>query len=408
MSSVSSSSDCEEDNNTTLGVILTLFGSLSYALGNNVQRYALTKLSNEKVFICNRNFVWFLGIILYFVGGNGLYTLALSFAPATVLLSVFSLTIVLNAACARVINGDKISSKITYFGYVLIVCGTVAVASSMNVPVTQYDASELVVLMTTPAALSFWIIGTVAIISGLFFVYKIEKEFPNTSEIVNEGDNATDGKGEEKEEEEEKEKQQEKKEWTEVADEKLENGQVVATAYGQKTTSEDKGDEINTINSVPKLNPRMHLCASILYPATLGLIEAFGTAILKACSSLATDSVSKASCDEDSVAAANTDDNDDDSNTAIFLLAILFPIGIIILFLIVTMLRLTYHRFEITTAFPVEFGLLTFVSLVWAFAVYQDNQYVSDTSTWIRISFGALSILIGISLCAFGSTKKYH
>merc|ERR1712176_798584 len=148
----------------------------------------------------------------------------------------------------------------------------------MNVPVVHYDATELQVIMTTPMALLFWIVGSLAIIAGLFFVYKIEKEYPHSpgGGGANGEDNTTNNG------ERNNENQEDKNNYN---DEEVASDGVVKSEQAHKSI--DDGEEGN-ISVHKTLSPRMHLCARILYPVTLGCIEAFGTALLKGINSLLT------------------------------------------------------------------------------------------------------------------------
>ena len=80
--------------------------------------------------------------------------------------------------------------------------------------------------------------------------------------------------------------------------------------------------------------------------------------------------------------------------------------GVFIFLGIVTWLRLVYSRFEITAAFPVEFGMLTFASVVGGFAVFEDHQYVDTTLAWVWVSMACVLILGGIGIVAIASWKK--
>lgn len=134
------------------------------------------------------------------------------------------------------------------------------------------------------------------------------------------------------------------------------------------------------------------LYARLIYPGLLGLTEANGSLILKSINSLATTTL-----DEDADKGSQS--------TATILWFALFIIGLFLFLVIVLELRLTYRRFEIPTAFPVEFGMITFVSVVGGFAVFEDWQYVSEAGTWVAVILAGAAIMLGIFIVGYAGWR---
>lgn len=140
------------------------------------------------------------------------------------------------------------------------------------------------------------------------------------------------------------------------------------------------------------IGPKTLLIARFTYPLSLGTIEAVATVILKAASSMATIIVTN-------------NNSEDDTSAGRALWIVLIIVGVILFLGIVLWLRLVYSRFEISGAFPVEFGMLTFASVLGAFLVYQDYNFITDAITWVGVGVACASILGGILIVAIASWK---
>ena len=138
---------------------------------------------------------------------------------------------------------------------------------------------------------------------------------------------------------------------------------------------------------------RALLYARLIYPGVLGLTEANGSLVLKSLNSLATTTV-----DDDA-------NNNQDHDTALNLWIALLLIGLFLFLVIVIELRLTFRRFEIPTAFPVEFGMITFVSVLGGFAVFEDWRYVKEDGTWVLVIMAGFSIMTGIFIVGYAGWK---
>jgi uncharacterized membrane protein YidH (DUF202 family) len=72
----------------------------------------------------------------------------------------------------------------------------------------------------------------------------------------------------------------------------------------------------------------------------------------------------------------------------------------------VLFLRLVYRRYEITAAFPTEFGVLTFGSVVGGFLVYQDFRFLNNAADVLFVLLACALILGGIAVVGLASWRK--
>lgn len=368
---------CETSESTSspaVGIILVLIACLCYSFGNNLQRYSLLRQPGELVFGClNRNLGWLLGACIYF-SANGLFSVALSFAPVSLLSAVFSLTIVTNAACAVYFLGDKVP-RLAYPGYFFVLLGAIIFAVSFQAEVCHFDGGELIVVMTTPQALTYWVILGLVIVAGSVFARLFEKKYPMSREKVSQSTQEIDAEDADADADTDKQEDPEKND-------------------KQTPVPDDSEDVENVDEDIP---PKTLLSARLIYPSSLGAIETAGFLILKAFNSLLTSAATGDKVDGEVA--------DQDYPNDIGLWIVLGILGAIAFIGIILFLRLTYSRFEITGAFPVEFGVLTFASVVGGFAVFQDYNYVTEAVTWVYISLASVSILGGIGLVGYASWR---
>lgn len=407
---------CETSESTSspsIGIILTLIACLCYSFGNCLQRYSLLRKEDEKVFfILHRNAGWFLGACIYF-SANGIYAIALSYAPVTVLAAVFSLTIVTNSMCSVVLLKDSVP-LMAYPGYILVLLGAILFAVAVQAEVCHFDGGELIQVMTTTSALSFWLVMIVAMIGGMIFVRWFEKKYPLKTDIdktemkvtatpENEANlDASKTIGKEIATREEKitniNEQVHNEENEQVHDEE------------QPSTQSENTNEISDTNNVvtkddeDEIDPKLLLVARLVYPLTLGTTEAVGALILKATNSLLT-TIAVADDEESNSIENPASDIVQEESQNIGLWIVLIGLGTIIFLGIVMWLRLTYKRFEISGAFPVEFGMLTFGSVVGGFAVFQDYNFVTGKRTWAMVGIGIVSIVAGLVIVAVASWR---
>ncbi|KAJ1640629.1 hypothetical protein T492DRAFT_927230 [Pavlovales sp. CCMP2436] len=140
-----------------LGIVLAMLGGATLALAMVTQRYALAAHSSDAdpltvPFIAGRwkrNYVWFVGLVLYGVA-NGIYAASLLYGPLSLLAGVFTTLLVFNMIFARLLLGEVITLP-KAAGAVLIlagvvVCIVVAPISTASVDLTPRAVEALAVL----------------------------------------------------------------------------------------------------------------------------------------------------------------------------------------------------------------------------------------------------------------------
>lgn len=366
----------ESTSNPFVGIVLVLLACCCYAFGNCMQRYSLLKPPGELVFgIFNRNLGWLIGAIIYF-SANGLYAVALSFAPVSVLAAVFSLTIVANAACARFLLGDTIP-RMAYPGYALVLAGSVIFSVTVNAQVCHFDGGELVEVMTSASAIVYWLVLGLILLGGGVFAWRFEKANP----IVAEEPTADHTAGVEQHD-----------------DSNLNDEEAIA-----KKEAEEMEQPIKDSSPASMRDPNAGvdgttlLIARFVYPVSLGATEAVGALVLKAVNSLLT----TIATDEEEESASGIADKDYPDDLGLWIGLIV--VGLFLFIGIVLWLRLVYSRFEITGAFPVEFGMLTFASVVGGFMVFQDYNFITSAKEWVGVTAAGLCILGGILTVAYAT-----
>ncbi|CAB9512579.1 expressed unknown protein [Seminavis robusta] len=439
----------EATSNSAIGIGLVLLACLCYACGNCLQRYSLLRKKGEKVFwVLNRHVGWFVGAIVYF-SANGIYSIALSFAPVSVLAAVFSLTIVANATCAWLVLGDQVP-KLALPGYASVLAGSVVFSMTVQAEVCHFSGEDLKQVMTSPAAIVYWVIMAFIVFGGIMFAYPFEKMYPIMTDdddddidvpqeskddaVIDDKDQPNGGDSSNNNQKElahkavtgltdqdssalqDEENSPSGMQWSTLyhGDMSLKEQNNTTTAHHNNTNSSSKTTENNEDTQQQQQQPLETdytemaqleqdatqpmqpsslslLLAGFIYPSSLGATEAVGALILKGVNSLFT------------TMATDEDTPEDEIDYHIDLWIGFLLVGVFIFAGIVIWLRLTYSRFQITAAFPVEFGMLTFASVVGGFAVFEDHQYVQGAGAWAGVICASLLILGGIAEVGYAS-----
>ena len=118
---------------------------LLIAIGANIQRYALDRISARESLLCacvsKRFTVWILGLAVYFTA-NILYTIALVFAPAALCATLMATIVPINAATSRLILGETLQ-LVDVQGGLLITAGISLAAWAAPYRTDTYTAVEL-------------------------------------------------------------------------------------------------------------------------------------------------------------------------------------------------------------------------------------------------------------------------
>ena len=127
------------------------------AIGANIQRYALDRISPARR-ICNivsaRSLLWLCGLSVYFTA-NVIYTIALVFAPASLCATLMATIVPINALTSRLILGEKLQ-LVDIQGGLAITGGICLAAYAAPYTNDEYDAEQLQRLFFAPD--SVWLL----------------------------------------------------------------------------------------------------------------------------------------------------------------------------------------------------------------------------------------------------------
>jgi hypothetical protein len=421
----SSSSSCQDvddgaSNTTSYGIMLVLGSCVCYALGNCLQRYSLLKADWEKVlYILHKQVGWLLGALIYF-SANGLYAVALTYAPVSVLAAVFSLTIVANAVCARFMLGDQVTLA-AIPGYVMVLTGSIVFSVSVQAAVCGYTPAGIITVMTSGIAIVYWLVAGIFLSFGLAFTYYFERTYPwqpedqvaaaaalKEVEMVAKDANHPGGCF------------SSSTDTIKHAPDFVVDNQTMATTdyqrhpspspslIGMVATTDNHNHNHNHNNNNKEIPMKWNFAALIIYPSTLGILEAAGALLLNGINALFTHISNVDNDDEPAkvtvTGSVNKDEGDDEKYIGLWVG--LYGVGIVIFAGIVLFLRLVYRRYEITAAFPTEFGVLTFGSVVGGFLVYQDFRFLNNAADVLFVLLACALILGGIAVVGLASWRK--
>ena len=178
------------DENYPLALALDFAGACFYSMGLVLQRYALSYPSpaghEGRVSVCGchmrRGGAWCLGLLTY-GSGNGIYTIAMQFAPVSLLTTVFAVALVMNAALSRLVMRESIDGR-GAVGYLLILVGIAVSSVGLPKETAAFSADDMVALAARPAGIAY-LVAMAAIIATLgLFVHRFEKQFPLPASVV--------------------------------------------------------------------------------------------------------------------------------------------------------------------------------------------------------------------------------
>lgn len=139
-----------------IGVILCILAVGLLALGTNVQRYGLAVVEPQGL-RCGRisrgTAVWAGGWVIY-VCGNGVYTFAVTLAPATLCSALLGTVVVWNGLIARLLLGERLV-ECDYHGGVLILSGIGLAQAFGPEDSVEHTAPEFVALFGSPAGQAY-------------------------------------------------------------------------------------------------------------------------------------------------------------------------------------------------------------------------------------------------------------
>eukprot|EP01051_Picozoa_sp_SAG22_P017817 SAG22_NODE_2841_length_2163_cov_1.521802_1_plen_352_part_00 len=170
------------EQNFPLAVGLAVLGAAAYAGGLVTQRYSLSAPESRpgQVLIfgvsVRRNIGWATGMVVY-TSANCIYTVAMQYAPITLLTTVFAVALAMNAALSRAVLGETVDRN-GVIGYGIIVAGIGISAVGLPKENAAYTAAEIGALALHASSIVYMVIMTGII--GVFSVWiaRFEAKYP--------------------------------------------------------------------------------------------------------------------------------------------------------------------------------------------------------------------------------------
>lgn len=157
------------DFGVSFGVALCEVAVVLIAVGANIQRYALSRISPARRWwscVSVRTAVWLGGLSIYFFA-NVLYTIALVYAPASLCATLMATIVPINALSSRLILGEVLH-LVDIQGGAAITAGISLAAYAAPYKSSRYDADTLASLILNPdSLLLLGSLATVIVVLGV-------------------------------------------------------------------------------------------------------------------------------------------------------------------------------------------------------------------------------------------------
>jgi hypothetical protein len=374
-----------------LGVFLAALGAAALALAMSVQRYALTTPPPVPC-ICGLKLsqfsVWFTGLVIYWIA-NGLFAVALIFAPLALLGAIFTTLLIWNLVFGRLLLGEKLTlMKMLGAGIIMVGVSLIGIATPTDIK-TEYTADEAEAYLTeTSGYLYLLILGLIVVVSIVvivLFEYKYPLEDPEEQEKVTELDpsaglirRSTINK---------------LPTLTDITSKLLrrqglhivKDGEM-PSIMGMSKEVEQEGltavsKQIHIMKVLEKNweTPKwMDMVMGIVYPGSLGIDEGIGHLAMKSFMAVL------ASCGDN-----------DDCTSGIFW-------GMVVLWLGTSLatlwwLRTVFRRYDVTQALPIEYGGVMICDALSALIYYKEDSYMEEWQLLMVIG-GVCVIVLGIMI----------
>ena len=156
----------------TIGVLLCLLSVGLLVLGTNIQRYGLTVVAERG---CNgashcclhcascSNAVWLSGWIVY-AFGNGVYTFAVTLAPATLCSALLGTAVVWNALISRFLLGERVEACDCQGG-LFIMLGIALIQVFGPTDSVEHTAMQFLALLDDPGGVAYLLLVILLIVS---------------------------------------------------------------------------------------------------------------------------------------------------------------------------------------------------------------------------------------------------
>ena len=334
------------DENYPLALGLDFIGACLYSAGLVLQRYSLSYPSSDgtvRVLGCRmrRTLAWCLGLMTY-ASGNGVYTVAMQFAPVSLLTTVFAVALVMNAILSKVVMGEAIDRP-GAAGYGLIMLGIGVSAVGLPKATAAFSADDMVRLALQPAAVVYLSV-MLAIIAGLsVFVYRFERDYPLLPATVA----AAEG----------------------------------SPTSGQSPASTPRGGA----EGIPD---RSLLLAHVSFPIVLSSYETIAQLCIKGASSMM---------------LVSTTEHGNQMGEPVFFVVVALGLGTTLQ--AVVWLRKTYSRFDTTTTLPIEYASLTISTNFGGILWFEEHKQLG-AQDWVLVLVGESVLLIGMVWVAVAKHRQ--
>ena len=162
------------------GVGYAMLSAFVLSLGLNIQRYALHPVFEPVpacCFVLQKEFIWGFGLSIY-IFANMIYTMGLSYAPLSLMSSIFASVLVFNWLWAGIIFQNR-WERSQLGGNVIILTGVVICACYATDKEETYEVDQIKDLIVNPQGWGF--LTAIGLLFSFLYsvVYKFERSNPN-------------------------------------------------------------------------------------------------------------------------------------------------------------------------------------------------------------------------------------
>jgi len=361
-----------------LGVLFAGIGAACLALAMSVQRFALVTPPPVPLlcFELPQFVVWFSGLLIYWVA-NGLFAVALIFAPLALLGAIFTTLLVWNLFFGWYLLDEKVT-MIKAIGATVIMVGVslIGIATPGGIPV-EYSQAQAEAFLNAPSGSAYLAILIIIVVICIVIIAIFESKYPLPP---------SEADGQEKS----------------LMDRILaRNGyavyqgkEVVSLAalsggvkMGLANISKDvESDGLAAVSKVISIKQKLlvnedtpgwiNSVMGVIYPGSLGLDEGIGHLAMKAFMAL----------------LATCGDNGECGSAILW--------GAIMMWLVSSLgtlwwLRTVFRRYDVTQALPIEYGGVMACDALSAIVFYKEDAYM-ETWQLIMTLLGVVVIILGI------------
>jgi len=365
-----------EGGDMVVGVLFAGVGAACLALAMSVQRLALTTPQKVPILCLElpQFTVWFIGLLIYWVA-NGLFAVALIFAPLALLGAIFTTLLVWNLFFGWYLLDETVTMiKAIGAGIIMVGVSLIGIATPGGIPVEYTQAQAEAFLNDTTGAIYLTMLILV-VVTCIVIIALFERKYPlpeeNTPEMslldkllkLN-GLSCYNG-------------------------EKIVSLAALAGGYQSGLANVSKNLESDGLAAVSKkITIKQHLLANdetpdwmntvmgIIYPGSLGLDEGIGHLAMKCFMALFATCGDRGECGS----------------------GILW--GSIMLWLVSSLgtlwwLRTVFRRYDVTQALPIEYGAVMACDALSAIIYYKEDAYMENWQLGLTL-VGVFVIIVGI------------